>query len=206
MHDAVAFATYLKKTIFPESSYAVAAVSYRGYPNALGTRSGGKPSQATLYADSLTLYDTLQQQLKPAHTSVVAYSIGTTVAVNLAIQRPVARMALFAPPASIRRIIHRKYPWLPLSLVLRNPFATEDIIGNLKTPTTIFYATEDEVVPVEDITTILHAANPSIPLIPLAGNHNHITLLSSPDVPRLLSAAMKSPLPGIASKVSATGR
>lgn len=192
MHDAVGFAAYLKKNIFPEPHYAVAAVSYRGYPNILGTPSEGNASQATMYADGLTLYDTLQQNLTPSETLIVAYSIGTTVAVNLATQRPVARMALFAPPASIRRIVKEKYPWLPVSLLLRNPFATEDILASLKTPTTIFYGPDDDVIPAAHITDVLHAANPGIALIPIPGAVHDISLMiSKPGIPHMLKEAMK---------------
>lgn len=184
-HNAVGFASFLKSKVFPEDNIAVAALSYRGYPNGVTPASTGTPSQAAMYADSELIYDHLTQQLKPANVKIAAYSIGTAVAVHLALSRPVASMVLMAPMASIRRIVQGKYPWLPVRLLLRHPFATEDVIANLKTPTTLIYTPTDELVPASHVEKILHAANPSLPIIKIEGA-THTTLILDSRIPNLI--------------------
>jgi pimeloyl-ACP methyl ester carboxylesterase len=188
-HNAVGFATFLKASVFPENNVAVASLSYRGYPNGITPPSTGTPSQKAMFDDALLAYDTLFNRLHPATVKVVGYSIGTAVGVHLALHRPVENMALLAPVASIRRIAQEKYPWLPVRLLLRHPFATEDTIAALQTPTTIIYTPQDGLVPAAHVENILHTANPNIPIIPIP-NTNHVTLILSDKIPNLLRTAL----------------
>lgn len=188
-HNPVGFATFLHTQVFPENNIAIAALSYRGYPNGLTPPSTGTPSQAAMYADSLLIYDTLTAQLKPTQVKVVGYSIGTAVSTYLGIHRKVAAMALVAPIASVRRIAQEKYPWLPIRLLLRHPFAVEDMIGRLKTAATLIYSPTDGLVPVAHVTTILHNANPAIPQIAVP-NTDHVSLVLAPELPNLLRTAL----------------
>ena len=188
-HNAVGFATFLKANVFPENDIAVASLSYRGYPNGITPPSTGTPSQKAMFDDSLLVYDTLTSRLHPQNVKVAGYSIGTAVSNHLALNRPVARMVLLAPVASIHRIAQERYPWLPVRLFLRHPFATEDTIANLKTPTTIIYSPTDGLVPASHVEKILHNANPAIPIIPVEGT-NHVSLILSEKIPALLRQAL----------------
>lgn len=98
-------------------------------------------------------------------------------------------MALVAPIASVRRIAQQRYPWLPVGLLLRHPFATEDVIANLTVPTTLIYSPTDGLVPVEHIESILVKANPSLTLKSVPGT-NHVTLALDPTVPGLIRDAL----------------
>lgn len=188
-HNPVGFATFLKTKVFPEENTAIAALSYRGYPNGITPPSTGTPSQKAMYEDSLTVYDTLATRLKPTEVKVVGYSIGTSVATYLATQRKVQKLALLAPFASIRRLAQGKYPWLPVTLLLRHPFPTEDLIPALTMPTTIIYSPTDGLIPEAHVTQILHGISPSIPLIAVP-NTSHNTLVLAPEIPRLIRNAL----------------
>lgn len=188
-HNSIGFATFLKETVFPDANIAVAAFSYRGYPNGITPPSSGTPSQKAMYADALLIHDTLTTRLQPKATKAVGYSIGTAVATHLALNRKIDKLALVAPIASVRRIAHEKYPWLPVRLLLRHPFATEDVIASLTTSATIIYSPTDGLVPRHHVEKILHTANPSIPVIAVP-NTNHVTLVLHPEVPNLLRAAL----------------
>lgn len=188
-HNAIGFATFLRESVFPDDDIAIASFSYRGYPNGITPPSSGTPSQAGMYADSLLIYDVLKDRLKPKSVKVAAYSIGTAVGTHLALNRPIDKMVMLAPIASIRRIAQQKYPWVPVRLLLRHPFATEDVIANLTTSTTIIYSPTDGLVPRSHVEKILHTANPSIPLIAVP-NTNHVTLVLHPDIPQLLREAL----------------
>jgi pimeloyl-ACP methyl ester carboxylesterase len=189
MHNAVGFATYLKNNVFPEQDVAIAALSYRGYPNGITPPSTGTPSQKAMFEDGLFIYDTLFQRLHPAVVKIVGYSIGTAVSNHIALHRPVESMALLAPIASIRRIAQDKYPWIPVRLLLRHPFATEDTIGALQTSTTIIYSHTDGLVPAAHVEQVLHNANPNIPIINVPDT-NHVTLILSDKLPGLIRTAL----------------
>lgn len=188
-HNPIGFATFLRESVFPETDVAIAAFSYRGYPNGVTAPSTGKPSQAAMYADSELVYDVLTTRLKPAQTKVVGYSIGTAVATHLATQRKTDALTLMAPVASVRRIVQNRYPWLPVRLLLRHPFATEDIIATLQVPTTIIYSPTDGLIPAPHVEQVLHTASPTIPLIRVEGT-NHVSLVLHPSIPGLLRKSL----------------
>lgn len=188
-HNPIGFATFLRANVFPDADIAIAAFSYRGYPNGITPPSTGTPSQRGMYNDAIFLYDQLSQRLSPRDVKVAAYSIGTSVGTNLALNRPVSAMVLMAPIASVRRIVQRKYPWLPVKILLRHPFATEDMIADLRTPTTIIYSPTDGLVPRSHVEKILHRANPSIPLVAVPGT-NHVSLLLESSMPERIRKAL----------------
>ncbi len=189
-HNPIGFAQFLKTQVYEgRADVAIAAFSYRGYPNGLTPPSTGTPSQAAMFADAELIYDTLTTRFQPQQVKAVGYSIGTAVAAHLATVRQLDAMALVAPLASVRRIVQGKYPWLPVSLLLKHPFATEDIIAGIETPTTLVYSPTDGLVPEAHVTQVLHGKNPSIPLVAVE-HTNHVTLALSPRLPELLQQAL----------------
>jgi len=189
-HNPIGFAEFLKTQVYAgRKDVVIAAFSYRGYPNGLTPPSSGTPSQAAMYADAEFIYDQLTARFKPQQVKVVGYSIGTAVAVHLASVRHIDAMALVAPIASVRRIVQGRYPWLPIRLLLRHPFATEDIIADIATPTTLIYSPTDGLVPADHVTQVLHGKNPSLPLVAVE-NTTHVSLAVSPRLPELLQKAL----------------
>ena len=71
---------------FPELHVAV--FHYRGYGP-----STGKPGEAALLADALTIYDALTERLRPPRTFAIGISLGSAVAAYLSQQRPTRRPA-----------------------------------------------------------------------------------------------------------------
>ncbi|MBI1308441.1 MAG: hypothetical protein GC129_01085 [Proteobacteria bacterium] len=187
-HDVVGFAAFLKNTVFPGGSVAVAGFSYRGYPNAFGARSTGEPTETSLKGDAAFLYDTFNQRLHPAQVDAVGYSLGTAVATWLATQRPLNHLVLVAPPASIRRLAEEKYPWLPVRWLLKYPWATEDIIDHVSARTTILYAPTDGLIPSHHI-EILASHLTSATVMPIPGT-THSTILDAPSIPAHLRTAL----------------
>ncbi|MEO1109564.1 MAG: alpha/beta hydrolase [Pseudomonadota bacterium] len=124
------------------SGYGVLAPSYRGYPG-----SEGEPSEAVFISDGLELYDWLSDQSE----SIVLHgrSLGTGVAAAVAAQRPAAELlVLEAPFTATVDVAGERYPWLPVSFLMKDQFATSDIIGDIDVPTLIFHGSEDTIVPV----------------------------------------------------------
>jgi pimeloyl-ACP methyl ester carboxylesterase len=183
-HDVIGMATFLKNEVFPQGSVAVAALSYRGYPNTFGKPSTGTPTESSLHADARTLYDVLTARLHPVATYAVGYSLGTAVSAKLATRRPLNGIALIAPPASIRRLAQEKYPWLPVRLLLKYPFATEDILGNVTAPVALIYTATDGLISPAHI-RFLKAAQPAATVTQLQGGA-HGTILDNPRLPQTL--------------------
>lgn len=173
-HDVVGFASFLKNDVFPIPQIATAGVSYRGYPNVLGVPSTGTPTEVLVKADALTIYDDLIKRLHPSKIYIFGYSIGTGVATHVALNRPTNGLILIAPPASIRRLGEEKYPYLPVGALIKYPFATEDVISQVKVPTTLIYTPTDGLIPVQHI-EILHNLLPTAQVISLEGtDHGNI--------------------------------
>lgn len=127
-----------------ESGFGLYAPSYRGYAG-----SEGLPSEAAFVEDGLAYFD----QLEAAGANVIVHgeSLGTGVAAAVAEQRPSARMLILeAPYTSAEDMAAQRYPWLPVSLLMRDPFLTRDRIAAVEAPTLIVHGTADTVIPVEN--------------------------------------------------------
>ena len=136
--NADAMALYLHG-LFPDRE--VAAFHYRGY-----APSTGRPSSSALLADSVLVFDRLQQ----AHASgcgvvAVGFSIGSGVAAHLARHRPVAGLVLVTPFDSLEALAGDLYWWAPVGLRHRMP--TMDFVRGSPVPTALVMAERDTIVP-----------------------------------------------------------
>ncbi len=123
------------------SGYGLLAPSYRGFPG-----SEGEPSEIALIADGVQMFD----RLDGTGTEVVLHgqSLGTGVAAAVAEQRPGARLlVLEAPFTATVDVAAERYPLLPVSTLMKDQFATRDLIEHITVPTLIFHGTNDETVP-----------------------------------------------------------
>jgi len=125
-----------------DSGFGLLAVSYRGYAG-----SGGSPSEATLFADALLGFDWLADRAD----GVVVHgeSLGTGIATYVAAERPARALVLEAPYTSALDMAGEAYPWVPVSLLMRDPFLTREHIKRVEEPILIVHGTEDRVIPVE---------------------------------------------------------
>jgi fermentation-respiration switch protein FrsA (DUF1100 family) len=124
-----------------DSGFGVLAFSYRGYAG-----SGGSPSESALLSDALEIFDWLAGRTD----NIVIYgeSLGTAVATYVAAERPVRALVLEAPFTAALDIAADVYPWVPVGLLMRDPFLTRETIVRVEEPVLIVHGTEDTVVPV----------------------------------------------------------
>jgi dienelactone hydrolase len=138
--NADAVALYLHG-LFPGRE--VAAFHYRGY-----APSTGRPSAQALLADSVLVFDRLQQA-NAAERGVVAvgFSIGAGAAAHLARHRPTVGLVLVTPFDSLEALAGDLYWWAPVSLLLRHRMPTMDFVRGSPVPTALVMAERDTIVP-----------------------------------------------------------
>jgi len=151
------------------SGFGLLAPSYRGFPG-----SDGEPSELALISDGVQMFD----QLDANGTDIVLYgqSLGTGVAAVVAEQRPNAQLlVLEAPFTATVDVAAERYPWLPVSALMRDQFATRDIIDRVSVPTLIFHGTDDETVPLHHGQALAAIAGDAAQLhVVSGGTHNDL--------------------------------
>ena len=128
--------------LFP--GMAVLAVNYRGYGN-----SQGDPAELHMVDDGRLLFDWLagRHHVDPSKVAVVGRSLGSGVAVQVALERPLHSLVLITPYDSILAIAKRKFRAVPVEYVLRHRFESVKYAPSLTAPTYVLRAAMDDVVP-----------------------------------------------------------
>lgn len=124
--------------LFPD--YAIYLVNYRSYGG-----STGKPSETALLNDALTIFDFLADN--HPHISVIGRSLGSAVAVHLASLRPVEKLALVTPFASLTAVAQSHLPYLPVSFLLKDRYDAASRVPKIKAQVLMIIAENDEIIP-----------------------------------------------------------
>ncbi|MEM7318010.1 MAG: alpha/beta fold hydrolase [Pseudomonadota bacterium] len=128
---------------YTDAGFGVAFLSWRGYGG-----STGAPGETGLLTDAHTAYDWLiARNTPPEKIVVVGESLGTGVAVRIAAERDIGALILGAPYSAAVDIAARRYPWVPVRLLMKDQFRSIDHIAAVTAPTLILHGTEDRVVP-----------------------------------------------------------
>ncbi|MFT5505991.1 MAG: pimeloyl-ACP methyl ester carboxylesterase [Gammaproteobacteria bacterium] len=128
----------LLKTLL--QSYTIYLVNYRGYG-----ASHGNPSESALLTDARFLYDSVSKN--HSEVSALGRSLGTGVAVHLASERPLEKLALLTPYDSIAEVAQHHYPVFPARYLVKDRFDSAKIAPNITIPVLIVAAKQDLVVP-----------------------------------------------------------
>lgn len=121
-------------------THALYLMHYRGYSG-----STGAPTESALFEDAVSLFD----RVRAEHDSVVVIgrSLGSGVAIQLAARRPASRLVLVTPYDSIAGIAAGQFPFVPVSLLLRDKFESWRYAASVTAPTLLIVAAHDEVIP-----------------------------------------------------------
>jgi len=117
-------------------------VNYRGYGG-----SAGRPSEAALVADAVAVFDHVRKT--HSEIAVVGRSLGSGVAVRLALERPVARLVLVTPFDSLVNLARTYFGWLPVGLLLRDRYESARHASTVTAPVLVVIAGDDEIIPRE---------------------------------------------------------
>jgi hypothetical protein len=122
---------------------------YRGYGS-----NGGQATEAGTYldAEAALAYLHNRPEVDPARIVFYGFSLGTGVAVELALREPSCGLILRAPFTSVRELILERYPQLrlPLSLAPWLPLTRYDSaakIGRIRVPLLVMHGAADRTVP-----------------------------------------------------------
>jgi pimeloyl-ACP methyl ester carboxylesterase len=111
--------------------------------------SSGRPSEQGCYAAAEAAYDYLtgRPDIDPTKVAACGWSLGGAVAVDLALRRPIAGLALFSSFTSMADMARRSFPFLPVSLLLRHRFESDRKIPSVRCPILIGHGLSDSIVP-----------------------------------------------------------
>ena len=130
-------------------------MAYRGFSG-----STGSPSEAANVADAKLAYETLIRfGIKPSDIILYGESLGTGVAIQVAKEKKVEGLILDAPYTSILELASAQFPWLPVSLLLKDRYESLAYIRDIHVPIYIMHGDADEIVPVEMGRRLFAAAN-----------------------------------------------
>ncbi|QJD91865.1 alpha/beta hydrolase fold domain-containing protein [Duganella dendranthematis] len=128
--------------LFP--GMAVLAVNYRGYGD-----SHGDPAEAHFVEDGRMLFDWLSERhhVDPKRIAVVGRSLGSGVAVQVAMERDANSIVLITPYDSILALAKRKFKTLPVDYFLQHKFESVKYAEQIKAPAYVLRAAVDDIVP-----------------------------------------------------------
>ncbi|ACP25194.1 hypothetical protein NGR_c14210 [Sinorhizobium fredii NGR234] len=117
------------------------AISYRGYPGSTGT-----PSEDGLLTDGIAAYDWLSTR-SDDEIVVLGQSLGSGVAVNTAGERPAFAVILVSAFQSVLSLAQAHYPFLPVALLIKDPFRSDLRMAKLKQPKLFIHGRRDAIIP-----------------------------------------------------------
>ena len=119
------------------------ALNYRGYGG-----SGGSPSEAGIILDARAAYDFAAERYGADRIVLWGESLGTGVAVAIASEKPVTHVILDAPYSSTADIASDLYWFLPVRLLMKDQFRSDERIRNVKAPVLILHGEADDIIPI----------------------------------------------------------
>ncbi len=133
--------------------YGLLAVSYRGYPG-----STGSPDEAGLLTDGLAAFDWLAAQAPSSPIVIFGRSLGTGVAINTAAERDGAALILISAYQSIQAVAQGRYPYLPVSALIRDRFRSDLRITLVSEPKLFLHGDLDQSIPLASGKALFEAA------------------------------------------------
>ena len=118
-------------------------IAWRGFSG-----NKGKPSEKGLYIDANSAITWLKK-LGLSEKDIILYgeSLGTGVATEIAQSNNYAGLILETPFTSMIEAAKNFYPYIPVSLLLRDRYDNQNKIKNINTPILVMHGEVDQIVP-----------------------------------------------------------
>ena len=176
--DATRFLLYVEGL----DGYDIVTFNYRGFVN-----SSGKPTQKALFSDALTIYDKFS---KGKEVIITGRSLGTGVALYLASKRDCKGVVLITPYDSILSLARGKYPFLPISLLLRYKFESVKYIGSVKAPISVILVENDATIPRKNSDRLISKIK-NLDFMEILSNTTHAEVLTHPQFEKTIQKILK---------------
>jgi fermentation-respiration switch protein FrsA (DUF1100 family) len=159
--------------------WGVLLLEYRGFGGNPGT-----PTEAGLYLDAQAAYAALLALRIPARRIVLwGESLGTGIAVRLAAEMEVGAVLLESPYTSLLAIGQKRFPFVPVSWLLRDRFDLIGRIGAVHAPLLVMTGGRDDVIPPAMGQAVFAAANhPKVFWLAPDAGHNNLAEAGAFDV------------------------
>jgi len=118
------------------------ALEYRGFGG-----NAGAPSEHGLIADGEAAYAFATARYPAKQIAVWGESLGTGVAIALGAEKPVGRVILEAPFTSAAAVAAIRYWYLPVRLLMKDQFHSDERIAKVTAPILILHGLHDQIVP-----------------------------------------------------------
>lgn len=120
-------------------------VAYRGFSG-----NEGKPSEEGIYKDSEAAKKWLNENgVDDKNIILYGESLGTAVAVDLASKNNFAGIILESPFTSMTKLAKKYYPYLPVKILLKDKYDSENKLHKINIPILIMHGYKDTIVPFE---------------------------------------------------------
>ncbi len=151
-------------------------LDYRGYG-----RSAGTPSEQGFYRDGAAAYaEARRRGVPPERIVLYGESLGSAVALELALHEPCGGVVLQAPFVSVPALAKDIYKIIPPFLI-RTKFDNASRIGRVTAPKLILHGARDEIVPLAHARRLFDLAAPPKRLVVLDGAmHNDTYIVAGP--------------------------
>lgn len=137
------------------AGYGLLLVGYPGFDG-----NPGSPTEAGIYQSARgAISAVIQKGITPDHIILHGESLGTTVAVQMATEFPVAAISLEAPPTSMLEVGAYHYPIFPVRILLWDRFDSIRKIARVKAPLLLIHGLADNIVPVSQGMVLFAYAN-----------------------------------------------
>jgi pimeloyl-ACP methyl ester carboxylesterase len=147
----------LDRALFLQSKLGAAVLlfDYRGYG-----RSEGSPDEEGTYRDARAAHRWLIEEKRVPGERLVIFgeSLGSAVALDLALARPCRALVLESPFASVPAMARAVYPFLPLWPFVRTRYDNVAKAPRLTVPLLVLHGDRDEVVPFAQGRRVFEAA------------------------------------------------
>jgi fermentation-respiration switch protein FrsA (DUF1100 family) len=167
-------------TVLRQQGFQVLLFDYRGYGD-----NPGRPTASGLARDARAAQAYLAGRSDVDRSRMVYFgeSLGTAVAVDLAVEHPPAALVLRSPFTSMTDLGQLHYPFLPIRFLLRDRFAAIDQIRRVQAPILVIAGGRDRIVPIENSRRLYAAATAPKELLVLPdADHNDHELLAGDEM------------------------
>ena len=164
---------------------------YRGYG-----QSKGSPDEEGTYQDAFAAWQYLieRKDLQPNEIIIFGRSLGGAVATWLATQTEPLGLIIESSFTSIPNLASKVYPFIPVRLLSRFQYNSEENIKRIKAPVLVVHSRDDDIIPFDHGKSLFARASEPKRFLEINGLHNDGYLISENDYLSGIAAFMRNHL------------